>query len=121
MVVGLGAFVSRPVPHKKHKGEDTPVELFPDLKDPLDVTRMEIVQFDDASQQCKKPFEVAQVTGRDGKTRWAIPSHFDYPADAKDHLAEAASLLMGIKSVNTAPGMDEEQRGPRPGQHSPAA
>ena len=51
---------------------------------------------------------MAQVTGRDGKTRWAIPSHFDYPADAKDHLAEAASLLMGIKSVNTAPGMDDE-------------
>ena len=60
------------------------------------------------ASKCKKPFEVAQVTGRDGKTRWAIPSHFDYPADAKDHLAEAASLLMGIKSVNTAPGMDDE-------------
>ena len=100
---------SRPVPHKKHKGEDTPVELFPELKDPLDVTRLEVVQYDEASQQCKKPFEVAQVTGRDGKTRWAIPSHFDYPADAKDHLAEAASLLMGIKSVNTAPGMDDER------------
>ena len=100
--------MTRPVPHKKHKGEDTPVELFPDLKDPLEVTRLEIVQYDEASQQCKKPFEVAQVTGRDGKTRWAIPSHFDYPADAKDHLAEAASLLMGIKSMNTAPGMDNE-------------
>ncbi len=73
------------------------------------MTRLEIAQFDEASQQCKKPFEVAQVVGRDGKTRWAIPSHFDYPADAKDHLAEAASLLMDIKSVNTAPGMDDEQ------------
>ena len=108
LIVGLVAFATRPVPHKKHKGEDTPVELFEGLKDPLDVTRLEIVQFDEASQQVKKPFEVAQVTGRDGKTRWAIPSHFDYPADAKDHLAEAASLLMGIKSVNTAPGMDDE-------------
>ena len=28
LVVGLVAFVSRPVPPKKHKGEDTPVELF---------------------------------------------------------------------------------------------
>ena len=108
LIVGLGAYVSRPVPHKKHKGEDMPVELFPDLKDPLEVTRLEIVQYDEASQQVKKPFEVAQVTGHDGKSRWAIPSHFDYPADAKEHLAEAASLLMGIKSVNTAPGMSGE-------------
>lgn len=110
LVIGVGAFVTRPVPHKKHKGEDTPVELFPELKDPLDVTGLEIVQFDEASQQCKKPFEVSQVTGRDGKSRWVIPSHSDYPADAKDHLAEAATLLMGIKSVNTAPGMGEEVR-----------
>lgn len=108
-VVGLVAFATRPVPPKKHKGELTPVALFPELTDPLDVTRLEIVQFDDSSHQCKKPFEVAQVVGRDGKTRWAIPSHFDYPADAKDHLGNAASLLMGIKSINTAPGMDEEQ------------
>ena len=28
LVVGLVAFVTRPVPHKKHKGEDTPVVLF---------------------------------------------------------------------------------------------
>ena len=109
LLVGLGAYFSQPKPHKKHKGEDTPVEMFPDLKDPLDVTRMEIAQYDEASQQCKTPFEVAQVTGPDGKTRWSIPSHSDYPADAKDHLADAASLLMGIKSVNTAPGMGEEQ------------
>ena len=83
--------------------------MFPELTNPLDVTRLEIVQFDEASHQCKKPFEVAQVMGRDGKSRWAIPSHFDYPADAKDHLADAASLLMDIKSINTAPGMDEKQ------------
>ena len=107
--VGLVAFATRPVPPKKHKGELTPVKLFPDLTNPLDVARLEIAQFDEASHQCKKPFEVAQVLGRDGKSRWAIPSHFDYPADAKDHLGEAASLLMDIKSVNTAPGMDEEQ------------
>ncbi len=108
-VVGLVAFATRPVPPKKQKGELMPVALFPELTHPLDVTRLEIAQFDEASHQCKKPFEVAQVVGRDGKTRWAIPSHFDYPADAKDHLGNAASLLMGIKSINTAPGMYQEQ------------
>jgi len=108
LAVGLAAFVSRPVPPKNPKGWNTPLELFADLKEPSDVTRLEIVQFDEASHQCKKPFEVAQIVGHGGKTRWAIPSHFDYPADAKDHLAEAASLLMHIKSINTAPGMDDE-------------
>ena len=108
-VVGLVAFLTRPVPPKNPEGWDKLVELFPDLKNPLDVTRLEIVQFDDASHQCKKPFEVAQVMGRDGKIGWVIPSHSDYPADAKGHLGDAASLLMHIKSINTAPGMDEKQ------------
>ena len=106
-VVGLVAFATRPVPLERKPGELTPKDLFRELTNPLDVTRLEVVQFDEASKQAR-PFEVAQVVGRDGKTRWSIPSHSDYPADAKDHLAEAASLLMGIKSVNTAPGMDEE-------------
>ena len=32
-----------------------------------------------------------------GKTRWSIPSHDDYPADAKDQVASAAAGLMGLK------------------------
>ena len=32
LVVGLGAFLTRPVPPPKHADEDTPGDLFPDLK-----------------------------------------------------------------------------------------
>ena len=35
-----------------------------------------------------------------GKTRWSIPSHDDYPADAKDQVASAAAGLMGLKILD---------------------
>ena len=81
------------------------------LDDPLLVTRLEIMRFDDASRKCL-PFEVAQVKGRRtapaadpkqkspppaaGEIRWSIPSHSDYPADAKEHLAQAGQRPMLI-------------------------
>ena len=88
----------------KPNAEDVRGQLmFPAFKDPLAVTRMEIVRFDDGSRKVL-PFDVAQV-----KNRWSIPSHNDYPADAKDHLAEAATSLMGLKILNPAPGLSDEQ------------
>ena len=35
-----------------------------------------------------------------GKPRWSIPSHDDYPADAKDQVASAAAGLMGLKILD---------------------
>ena len=61
--------------------------------DPLSATRLEIMRFNEKDRECV-PFEVAQVNGR-----WSIPSHSNYPADAKDHLADAATSLMGLKIV----------------------
>ena len=34
---------------------------------------------------------------RDDKGRWTIPSHGNYPADAKDRMAKAAAMLIGLK------------------------
>ena len=63
--------------------------LYPDFKDPLAVTSLEIVEYNEETGEVR-PFEVAQVNVK-GKTRWSIPSHDDYPADAKDQVASAAA------------------------------
>ncbi len=64
--------------------------LFEDF-DPLDVKRLEIVKFDEATSTVS-PFEVAEVN-----KKYSIPSHDDYPADAENQLAEAADSVMGRK------------------------
>lgn len=107
-VVGLVAFLSRPVSHKNSDEDYKLEDIFPELAKASDVTRLEVVQFDDAKHMCKDPFVVAQVAGHGGKSGWKIPSHSNYPADAKEHLGEAASLLMHLKTINTAPGLDPE-------------
>jgi hypothetical protein len=104
VVIAAGAWLMVPRP-PKHAAEEVAGQLlFPDFTDPLAVTRMEIMRFDPAGRKCL-PFEVAQV-----KNRWAIPSHGDYPADAKEHLAEAATSVMGLKAIGAAPklGSDAE-------------
>jgi hypothetical protein len=67
--------------------------LFPELDDPLKAKRMRIVTFDDASSRAKE-FEVAQVNGV-----WSLPSHKNYPADAKNQMAEAAGSLVDLKPL----------------------
>ena len=67
---------------------------------------MELVRFDEKSRNFL-PFEVAQTNDR-----WSIPSHSDYPADAKGQLAEAATSLMGLKVVGMAPGMGGDKDSP---------
>jgi hypothetical protein len=37
------------------------------------------------------------VVKRDDKERWTIPSHGNYPADAKDRMGKAAAMLIGLK------------------------
>jgi hypothetical protein len=68
-------------------------ELLP-IKNASDAGGMEIVQFDEQKGQ-PKTFKVAQVKGV-----WSIPSHENYPADAKDQLAEAATALIGLKILD---------------------
>lgn len=68
--------------------------LFPDFTDPLRATSLEIIKYDENKGEAK-PFQVAQVKGR-----WCIPSHADYPADAKDHMVQAATSVMGLVALD---------------------
>src|SRR3954454_20236044 len=64
--------------------------FFPDFKDPLACTNLELVDYDPATATAAR-FEVKK---KDGK--WVIPSHYDYPADAKDRLAKTAAGVMDL-------------------------
>ena len=57
------------------------------------------------------PFTVAQLkhAGK-GPVRWSIPSHNDYPADAKDQVATAATALMGLKIVDMVSDNKDDER-----------
>jgi hypothetical protein len=68
--------------------------LFPDLKDGNHAQGMEIVSFDEKLSALKK-FEVKKVNGR-----WVLPSHKNYPADAKKQLVDAASSLVELKALD---------------------
>jgi hypothetical protein len=79
--------------------------LFKDFTDALAATSLEIVKFDEETG-IPATFKVAQVNGL-----WAIPSHSDYPADAKDRIAEVASGLMDLEVLSVVAGTDEETAG----------
>jgi len=76
--------------------------LFADF-DPLAVTDMEIIDFDEDTSTASS-FQVAQVDGK-----WSIPSHANYPTDAEDQLADAASSVMGLTVISV--------EGDNPGDH----
>src|SRR4051812_2839266 len=64
--------------------------FFPDFKDPLACTDLEVVDYDPTTATASR-FEVKLKNGK-----WVIPSHYDYPADAKDRLAKTAAGVMDL-------------------------
>lgn len=80
------AFVNIP----DRSGKDSAFEelgrpFFPGFTDPNACTNLEVVDYNPETATVS-PFNVML---KDGK--WTIPSHYDYPADAKDRLAKTAS------------------------------
>ncbi len=65
--------------------------FYPQFTDPNEATTLEVVGFNDQTGQAE-PFKVTFENGR-----WTIPSHHDYPADAKDRLAKTAAGVIDIK------------------------
>jgi hypothetical protein len=78
--------------------------LFPELADAGKAASLEVVSYDDELATLK-PFKVVQTGGV-----WVLPAHENYPADAKDQMAAAATELddlpiLGV--VSTSPGDHE--------------
>jgi hypothetical protein len=79
--------------------------FFKDFGDPAAAAYLEVTEFNAEKAEARK-FAVQ----RDSAGRWTIPSHGNYPADAKDRMGKAAALLIGLKkeAVRQRP-----HRGPR--------
>jgi hypothetical protein len=82
-------------------------KFFPDFKDPFACTDLQVVDYDEATATASE----FQVKFKDGK--WVIPSHFDYPADAKDRLAKTASGVMDLlkDTIRSDRAEDQEEMG----------
>jgi hypothetical protein len=65
--------------------------FYPGFKDPLACKTLEVVAYDEATATAR-PFKVEFRNHR-----WVLPSHFNYPADARDRLAKTAAALMDLK------------------------
>ena len=71
--------------------KDQGQEFFPAFKDPLACTDLEVVDYD-PSTASTTDFKVMFKNGR-----WVIPSHHDYPSDAKDRLAKTAAGVTDLR------------------------
>lgn len=100
VAVALLAWIIQPSSLTTETEDYSNTPLYPEMKNPLDVADLEIVKYDESRGELI-PFRVAQVESN-GKRRWSIPSHENYPADAKDQVAQAAGGLMGLKIVDMA-------------------
>jgi hypothetical protein len=85
VVALVGAWFSRPAPATFDANVMVGTKLYE--FDPLTARRLKVVRFNSLTGEPQE-FEVAKV----GNT-WAIPSKNNYPADAEDQMAEAASAV----------------------------
>ncbi|MEZ5358298.1 MAG: DUF4340 domain-containing protein [Candidatus Zixiibacteriota bacterium] len=65
--------------------------FYPDFTDPNAATTLEIISFNEDIGEAH-PFKVTFKNGR-----WTLPSHHDYPADAKDRLAKTAAGIIELR------------------------
>src|SRR5688500_16335035 len=111
VAVGILAIVIGLVTQPKSAELDDNALLGQNLTDefasPDEAKRLRIVRFNEATADLRN-FEVAEKDGL-----WSIPSKNDYPADAAQQMAEAATSLMDRKilGVATKSAGDHEEYG----------
>ncbi len=92
VLVGL-AFMTRPVVREVKMEEMVGKPLFQKFTDPLAVKKLEIVRMDAAGEV--DDFRIAEIDGV-----WSIPSHDNYPADAKDQMGRVTEALVDLKVLD---------------------
>jgi hypothetical protein len=95
--LALIAWISRPGEWTGNPNKAVGEKLTADF-DPLSAAGLEITEYDESTATVH-PFQVALVDFK-GKSRWSIPSHSDYPADAEKQVANAATALMGLQILS---------------------
>ncbi len=78
--------------------------FFPEFKDPLACTDLEVVDFEPSTATASR----FRVMFKDKK--WVIPSHHNYPADARDRLSKTAGAVMDLnKDTIRSDGAEDTQ------------
>jgi hypothetical protein len=77
--------------------------FFPEFKDPLTCTDLEVVDFEPSTATASR----FRVMFKDNK--WVIPSHYDYPADARDRLSKTAAAVMDLAKDTIRSDRPEDQ------------
>jgi len=106
------ATVSRPGGEENVFFSDQGQLFFPEFTEPSQATDLEVWSFDEDRGEMV-PFKVRQGD----KGLWTIESHSNYPADAKERMAKAASSLIGLRKDNVV--SDESELHPKFGVVDP--
>ena len=108
LVAGIGMLLLGAIAQPRFKSRDVQPEaerlLFPEFSDAGKAASLEILTYDDELATLQ-PFKVVKTGGV-----WVLPSQQNYPADAKDQLAVAATELIDrpiLEVVSTSPGDHE--------------
>ncbi|NLS96557.1 MAG: DUF4340 domain-containing protein [Planctomycetaceae bacterium] len=96
VVLSALTYLTMPSIEKQSPAEKVGQSLFPDFEDPLEATSLEVVKFDKETATANT-FKVAKIGDS-----WVIPSHNNYPADAKDQLADVAAEWINLKVLGIA-------------------
>ena len=83
--------------------DDQGQPFFSDFKDALACTNLEVIDFDPSTATASR----FQVKFENGK--WVIPSHYNYPADARDRLSKTAAAVMDLTKDTIRSDRPEDQ------------
>ncbi len=105
VLAGSAFFITRDrQPANAADFDDQGQAFFPDFKDALECTDLEVIDFD-ASTATASRF---RVMFKDKK--WVIPSpYYNYPADARDRLSQTAGAIMLLNKDTVRSNNTEEQ------------
>ncbi len=102
VVTGAAVFASLDRSIRPEAFNDQGEKFFDDF-DPNAATTLEVIEIDPATLT-PMPFK---VTFKDGQ--WVIPSHYDYPADAKKRLVDTATGIVGLTKDSIRSDRAEDQ------------
>jgi hypothetical protein len=103
-LLATAVLANRPSGRTSADFNDQGQPLFPSFTLPEQATSLEVAEFDPTTGEAR-PFKVALVSGR-----WVVPSHFDYPADARERLAMTAGSVLGLNKDTIRSDRPEDHR-----------
>jgi hypothetical protein len=103
VLTGAAVYGTRDRVVKNAQFNDQGQRFFPEFNDPLQCTDLEVDSFDPTTNSATK-FRVMWKNNR-----WVIPSHYDYPADARDRLSKTAGAVMDLTKDTIRSDRAEDQ------------